>query len=134
MNDQEKLELYNEDKDNYPDPSYNVLHTNPMYAEYEILIIRTPFGHYCVYVKLPAGHPDIGKEYDEIDIDVHGDLTYGQNDMFGIDFAHYSDYIPFENMGIEFVDPNPHSIVWTFDMVKAEGFKMVELFYGRANQ
>jgi hypothetical protein len=130
---QEKRNLYNEDKENYPDPSYIVFHTNPIYSDYEIEIKRTQMGHYCVYMKLPVGHPDIGKDYNEFDLNIHGGLTYGENSIFGIDFAHYSDYIPFENMGIEFVDPNPDSIVWTFDMVKAEGFKMVELFYGRAN-
>lgn len=125
---QEKRNLYNEDKENYHDPSYIVFHTNPMYAYYEIEIKRTQIGHYCVYLKLPAGHIDIGKEYDEIDMNVHGGLTYSHIDTFGIDFAHVSDYTPIESLDIE-----PDSIVWTFDMVKAEGFKMVELFYGRAN-
>lgn len=35
------------------------------------------FGHWCAYVAVPPGHPAHGKEYDAIDIEVHGGLTYG---------------------------------------------------------
>ncbi len=29
------------------------------------------------YVVIPEGHPSYGKHYDEIDVDIHGGLTYG---------------------------------------------------------
>jgi hypothetical protein len=30
------------------------------------------------YVLIPEGHPDHGKPYDDIDVDVHGGLTYAE--------------------------------------------------------
>lgn len=118
------MHQYENDKNTYNENVYIMHHDNPLYAGYEIRILRAEMGHYCVYVRLPANHPDIGKEYDDIDIDVHGDLTYSDNDVFGIDFAHMNDFYP--------GDPRPNATVWLFNMVNAEAKKMVELFYARA--
>jgi hypothetical protein len=125
---QELLNLYYEDKNNYPQEEYILFHTNPLYDSYELTIKRNLFGAYCVYVKLPNNHPDIGKDYDDIDLDVHGGLTYGNHNTFGIDFSHIHDFNP------EFLIPHPDPLikVWTFDEVKAEGFKMIEQFFLRA--
>lgn len=35
--------------------------------------------HHCGYVVLPPGHPDHGKDYDDISVNVHGGLTYAQD-------------------------------------------------------
>lgn len=40
------------------------------------LIVRTPMGHLCGYVGVPPGHPYHGVGYDDLDIEVHGGLTY----------------------------------------------------------
>lgn len=71
------------------------------------------------YVLIPEGHPLHGKHYDEIDLDVHGGLTYsdiittesakafGLSDnelgmwMIGFDTAHYDDNE--ENCPMEYV-------------------------------
>jgi hypothetical protein len=35
-------------------------------------------GAWCGYVGVPPGHPAHGKEYDDVEVDVHGGLTYAQ--------------------------------------------------------
>jgi len=62
------------------------------------------------YVVIPPGHPCHGVDYDEIDVDVHGGLTFGQKAsecadwpeiedsdkdcwIVGFDTAHYGDTI-----------------------------------------
>lgn len=57
------------------------------------------FGHLCEYVSVPAGHPLYGKHYNNVEIAVHGGLTYsdnGKNDawVFGFDCGHVGDLIP----------------------------------------
>ena len=58
-------------------------------------VIATPMGHRCGYVGVPAGHPMYGKHYDEVEVDVHGGLTYSELDdglwTFGYDCAHWDD-------------------------------------------
>ena len=68
-------------------------------------------GHLCGYVALPKGHPFHGKPTEEIDVEVHGGLTYarkcegeichvpkdGEDDnvfWIGFDCAHFGDLIP----------------------------------------
>lgn len=42
-------------------------------------LLREPFGGYANgYVAIPPEHPCHGKDYDEIDVDVHGGLTFGE--------------------------------------------------------
>lgn len=42
------------------------------------LIVRNSHmtGSLCGYVGLPSNHPDAGKGYDDVDVEVHGGLTY----------------------------------------------------------
>lgn len=42
------------------------------------LIVRAgrDLGHLCGYVGVPAGHPAHGKDYDHLDVEVHGGLTF----------------------------------------------------------
>ena len=64
-------------------------------AGYEAIVVVQPQGHRCGYVKVPKGHPVDYRQYDEIDIDVHGGSTYRDYDndgtIFGFDCAHYGD-------------------------------------------
>lgn len=42
-------------------------------------LLREQFGGYANgYVAIPTDHPCHGKDYDEIDVDVHGGLTFGE--------------------------------------------------------
>jgi hypothetical protein len=85
---------------------------------YPCLIHRSPTsGSLCGYVGVPESHPYFGKNYDDVDVQVHGGLTFadscsesgdpsfgichlvepGENDRvwwLGFDTAHYSDYSP----------------------------------------
>lgn len=68
-------------------------------------------GHWCGYVGVPPGHPAHGKGYEDIDVEVHGGLTYahrceppichvaqpGEPDQLwwlGFDAAHCWDLVP----------------------------------------
>lgn len=84
---------------------------------YDALIVRNPAGALCGYVGIPSAHPLHGKDYSEIDVDVHGGLTFankctpsaneaehichvplpGREDhvwWFGFDCAHCDDFMP----------------------------------------
>ena len=63
-------------------------------VKYKIVSYGT---HPCCYVFLPKGHKYYGKNYDDIDIDCHGGLTYSKEDdnsnwVIGWDYAHFDDY------------------------------------------
>lgn len=75
------------------------------------LIVRNAMNfHLCGYVGIKPSHPYFGKDYHDVDLDVHGGLTYankcigiichvsdGPNDetwWFGFDYAHANDLIP----------------------------------------
>ncbi len=82
------------------------------------LAVRHPrSGHWCGYVGVSINHPDFGKQYDDVDVDVHWGLTFADkcqevkdesggichkdpsNDnvwWFGFDCAHCDDVAPYE--------------------------------------
>ena len=66
------------------------------------VVVVQDHGSRCGYVGVPEGHAASGKDYDELDINVHGGLTYaGCNDSYpapsdglwwlGYDCAHWGD-------------------------------------------
>ena len=55
---------------------------------------RGPMGAWCGYVELPADHPDAGVNYNDMEVQVHGGLTYSDGCMFGFDCAHWNDIAP----------------------------------------
>jgi len=66
------------------------------------VVLACEAGHRCGYVRVPPGHPAFGKEYDAIDVEVHGGLTFaelepcknhpeGQGYWLGFDTAHCGD-------------------------------------------
>jgi hypothetical protein len=62
-------------------------------------------GHLCGYVAVPKGHPAYGRDYNELNVDVHGGLTFGSmgegkyhpegHYWLGFDCAHSGDLSPF---------------------------------------
>jgi len=72
---------------------------------FKCLIVRQPESkHLCGYVGLPRWHPYYGRDYDDIDVDVHGGLTFSREGIgetwdkgfwyLGFDCAHGGDLIP----------------------------------------
>lgn len=73
------------------------------HAGHEWLVVENGMGYRCGYVKVEAGHPWHGQNYDDVSADVHGGLTFGEADVpcdkggpdtgfwFGFDCAHAGD-------------------------------------------
>lgn len=75
------------------------------HADFKCLILRpSEMKHLCGYVGLPKWHPYYGKDYNGIDVEVHGGLTFSQQgdgerwdkDLWwlGFDCAHSQDLVP----------------------------------------
>lgn len=82
------------------------------------LIVRGPHGSLCGYVGVPADHPAVKKDGEDLDLNVHGGITYGPSPCqegasegrgichkpsagepdhvfwFGFDCAHAGDFSP----------------------------------------
>ena len=75
-------------------------------AGLKAVVIAHDMGHRCGYVGVPEGHPMYGKHYDDVDVDVHGGLTYSELDyglwLFGYDCAHWDDAKDPELMSAEY--------------------------------
>lgn len=66
--------------------------------------------HPVAYIEIPKGHKLYGKGYEEIDLNVHGGLTYADKYLWitesskkegwfiGWDYAHCGDYTGYEEM------------------------------------
>jgi len=72
------------------------------YKGYKGLIVQHPMvGHLCGYVVIPEGHILYQKDYNVIDVYIHGGLTYSgslpgteEGYCVGFDCAHAGDWIP----------------------------------------
>lgn len=47
-----------------------------VHAGFACFVKRGPMGAWCGYVGVPETHPAFGKPYDDVNVDVHGGLTY----------------------------------------------------------
>jgi hypothetical protein len=75
---------------------------------YRAVVIFNETGHRCGYVEIPRSHPCYEKEYSDIDVDVHGGLTFSAYSkempydtpagfwVLGFDCIHYGDAIDLE--------------------------------------
>lgn len=81
---------------------------------YEYKIKNIGGSHPTAYIKLDETHPLYNEHYDDIDIDVHGGLIYGEMEddgyWIGWDYAHCYDYV----WGISFVEFQRQ---WTTDEI-----------------
>jgi hypothetical protein len=63
------------------------------HAGFEFVVTHNRMGYRCGYVRVPKGHPWHGKEFHEIDAEVHGGLTFSEPDKpcnkGGADDAHW---------------------------------------------
>ena len=78
------------------------------YSGYPCIIHRVkPYGCWCGYVRVPEAHNCFDKYYDDIDVYVHGGLTFSGNSLpdwkheketkgwLGFDCGHAGDIIPY---------------------------------------
>lgn len=104
------------------------------------LILRNMMGALCGYVAVPPGHRVHGKHYDEVNVYVHGGLTYanhcngrichdveGEDNVWwlGFDCAHYCDFVPsytelFKRYSISYVNDNSDIVYRNIDYVRNE--------------
>lgn len=68
------------------------------------LAVRNALGAWCGYVGVPEGHKLYGKGYDDVDVDVHGGLTFANKCMEG----------PESNVVCHIPDPGEPDHVWWF--------------------
>lgn len=72
------------------------------HAGYQWVVVHNTMGYRCGYIRVPLGHPWHGKDYNDIEAEVHGGLTFGEPDepcgkqgddayWFGFDCAHCFD-------------------------------------------
>lgn len=47
------------------------------------LVARGPMGNWCGYVAVPPGHPAHGADYNDVEVSVHGGLTYAERCQAG---------------------------------------------------
>lgn len=66
--------------------------------DYKCKILRSHMGMWCGYVFIPKSHPMYGKNYDDVNVEVHGGLTFGEPSdeewVLGFDCGHAGDFIP----------------------------------------
>lgn len=97
---------------------------------YYILNLGT---HPTAYIKIPENHKYYGKDYGEIDIDVHGGLTYAHDYLYiddttkvdgwfiGWDYAHWGDYMGyFEDENWQQYHQFEDDKKWTTQEIKEE--------------
>ena len=97
----------------------------------------------CGYVRVSADHPDAKLDYDDVDVDVHGGLTFrcktpDGGAWFGFDCAHVSDWFGFGDIAVvdeggvsPLLSEHPGRI-WTTDEVAEETERLAEQFAERA--
>lgn len=98
--------------------------------DYYILNLGT---HPTAYVKVHSNHPFYNKFYGDIDIEVHGGLTYSEKELnilpkkenewfLGWDYAHYNDYFEYEgNIPISL---RTYGKKWTTEEIRADVYNV----------
>jgi hypothetical protein len=79
------------------------------HAELPCLMLRQTSGHWCGYVAVPPGHLLYGKDYDDVNVDVHGGLTYSEQRKLSWGSSNKYKIVP-QNISLEGLPAN----VWWF--------------------
>jgi hypothetical protein len=125
--------------------SIKVHHPDLVLAEgvhvgHEWVVVKVPIGHRCGYVRVGKDHPWYGKDYDSVDADVHGGLTFAEPDVpcakggaddgywVGFDCAHFGDRPDPAFISTEYAAFNIRSAgtIKTQEFVEAECRKLCE--------
>ena len=111
-----------------------------IYKGYHIVVMFVNT-HRCGYVGLPKGNKYVGYDYDDIDVDVHGGLTFAENShnvdfalndfpyYIGFDCAHSGDAEDLETMK-KYGDITKERIGWSFGngTPKSKDYVLKELY------
>lgn len=105
------------------------------------VVLAREHGHRCGYVRVPPNHSQYGLHYDEVNVEVHGGLTFGKNEpcshedgvgfWFGFDCAHCEDssyepgFIP-EVLSNLYRKYPEYGHYWTLDEVIVETERLAE--------
>ncbi len=89
------------------------LHKEKFDDEITIMVLQGPMS-VCAYLGIPKDHPTAGKDYNDVDLDCHGGLTFGEVGngksydeslyWYGWDYAHAGDAFSMDADGADFVD------------------------------
>lgn len=100
-------------------------------GKYRILILNCGY-HPCGYVGVPLNHLLAGIDYDNLDIEVHGGLTFsakGDGNIwpenywwFGWDYAHAGDYAGYEPL----LQNQLGGKKWTTEEIYQEALSVIE--------
>lgn len=92
--------------------------------------------HPCCYISIPQKHKFFEKNYDDIDIDCHGGLTFSDYRDFGCglkyyigwDYAHFNDYIGYYELDCLRDSPFNHDDDkrWTTEELLEDVKKVIE--------
>ena len=101
-----------------------------VHAGLEWTVTNNGSGYRCGYVRVPKGHPWHGKGYDDVEVSVHGGLTFAEPDehcgkgeddawWLGFDCAHLGDA---QDLTLPHEVKMPHfgSVVRTQEYVESE--------------
>jgi hypothetical protein len=104
---------------------------------YRAIVIFNDTGHRCGYVEIPRSHPCYEKEYSDIDVNVHGGLTFSAYSkempydipegfwVLGFDCIHSNDAIDLESYerysDMGYIPKIQEDISHIFDMIFSDG-------------
>lgn len=108
------------------------------YKGYRYLVLGMDIGHRCGYIQIPKGHKFFDKHYDDVDVEVHGGLTFSgkiegcRGEWIGFDCAHMNDARDpslmteeYKNLTLRFAALSSGSIK-TKEYVEEECIKLIE--------
>ena len=91
------------------------------YRGYPCVVIFHTLGHRCGYVGLPRSNRYFGCDYEEIDIDCHGGLTYATDELYeqsdvdrwwiGFDCAHCDDAKDYDSLRKYYTDKQSREMI-----------------------
>lgn len=67
----------------YPYRDKSVVEDRFIYKNFPCVVIFRHLGFRCGYVGIPKTHKDYGKDFKDLDYDVHGRLMYSEATLFG---------------------------------------------------
>ena len=123
--------------------SIKINHPDDVLAEgehqgYQWVVVNNGSGYRCGYVRVPPGHPWHGKDDMDLNLDVHGGITFGQADVpcdaagpddawwVGFDCAHSCD-APDPDL-IDNLEPRPFDLLRDLNLRSPRGVVRSQIY------